>query len=160
MSLDASGTVAKTLTFAKWKGRNYVRQTVIPANPDTPKQQSFRAVFKFITQIFGTLSTLIQGRWKDVADPLSITALNAMVSDNADSFKSGKGLRKDPTLAPGASEAAPTNGAAVAGIQQLTVTWNDSVGANDWATLIYMDTVNNFTAGPDNCIGEIGRAHV
>ena len=33
MSLDATGTIGKTATFSKWKGRNYVRQRVVPANP-------------------------------------------------------------------------------------------------------------------------------
>lgn len=43
MSLDASGSVAKAITFSKWKGRNYVRQLVIPANPRTSGQQTTRA---------------------------------------------------------------------------------------------------------------------
>lgn len=43
MSLDASGSVAGALTFAKWKGRNYVRQLVIPANPRTSGQQTTRS---------------------------------------------------------------------------------------------------------------------
>lgn len=44
MSLDASGTVAKTATFSKWKGRNYVRQRVIPVNRQTDAQQTLRSV--------------------------------------------------------------------------------------------------------------------
>lgn len=43
MSLDASGSVAGAITFSKWKGRNYVRQLVIPANPRTSGQQATRA---------------------------------------------------------------------------------------------------------------------
>lgn len=43
MSLDASGTIAKTLTASKWKGRNYIRQRVIPLNPQSPAQQEVRA---------------------------------------------------------------------------------------------------------------------
>jgi hypothetical protein len=42
MSLDASGSIAGALTFSKWKGRNYVRQLVIPANPRTTGQQTSR----------------------------------------------------------------------------------------------------------------------
>lgn len=43
MSLDASGSIAGALTFSKWKGRNYVRQLVTPANPQTSGQQEVRA---------------------------------------------------------------------------------------------------------------------
>lgn len=42
MSLDASGTVGKTTTFSKWKGRNYVRLRVTPMNPQTADQQASR----------------------------------------------------------------------------------------------------------------------
>lgn len=43
MSLDASGSIAGAITYSKWKGRNYVRQLVIPANPRTTGQQAARA---------------------------------------------------------------------------------------------------------------------
>lgn len=44
MSLDASGTLADTLTASKWKGRNYMRQRIIPANPQTSGQQAVRSI--------------------------------------------------------------------------------------------------------------------
>lgn len=44
LSLDASGTVAETLTASKWKGRNYMRLRIIPANPDTADQQGVRSI--------------------------------------------------------------------------------------------------------------------
>jgi len=45
-SLSASGQIAKTLVFMKWKGIDDVRKYVIPANPNTAAQQVQRA---FIT---------------------------------------------------------------------------------------------------------------
>ena len=42
MSLDASGTVAKTAVFSKWNGINYVRHRVIPKNPRTDLQAQAR----------------------------------------------------------------------------------------------------------------------
>lgn len=44
LSLDASGTVAGTLTASKWKGINYMRQRVIPKNPNSFKQLAIRGV--------------------------------------------------------------------------------------------------------------------
>lgn len=44
LSLDASGTVASTLTASKWKGRNYMRLRIIPANPKTAGQQAVRSI--------------------------------------------------------------------------------------------------------------------
>jgi len=45
MSIDASGTYAKQLTYAKWKGIRYVRNHVIPANPRTTNQMTIRDAF-------------------------------------------------------------------------------------------------------------------
>lgn len=42
MSLDASGSVAGTITFSRWKGRNYVRQRVIPTYTNTALQSKIR----------------------------------------------------------------------------------------------------------------------
>lgn len=42
MSMEASGSYAGVITFAKWKGRQYVRQLVIPANPHSADQESAR----------------------------------------------------------------------------------------------------------------------
>lgn len=44
LSLDASGTVASTLTASKWKGRNYMRLRIIPANPKTAGQKAVRSI--------------------------------------------------------------------------------------------------------------------
>ena len=41
LSLEASGTIANSMTFSKWKGRPYVRTRVTPALPGP--QDSTRA---------------------------------------------------------------------------------------------------------------------
>ena len=45
LSLGASGSLAKTLTYSKWKGRLYARRHVIPANPQTVAQTLTRDIF-------------------------------------------------------------------------------------------------------------------
>lgn len=44
LSLDASGSIANTMTFSRWKGRNYVRQRVIPTYTNTTLQAKVRAL--------------------------------------------------------------------------------------------------------------------
>lgn len=46
MSVDASGTIYKTLTASIWKGRNYIRGYFIPSNPNTPAQQAQRTLMQ------------------------------------------------------------------------------------------------------------------
>ena len=42
MSIDASGKFGGTIVFSKWKGRNVVRQLVVPANPNSAGQEAAR----------------------------------------------------------------------------------------------------------------------
>lgn len=46
LSLDASGSVASTMTFSRWKGVNYVRQRVIPTYSNTTTQALIRALVR------------------------------------------------------------------------------------------------------------------
>ena len=48
MSMEASGTIGKTLTFANWVGRQYVRRWTRPANPQTASQMGQRNAFSVI----------------------------------------------------------------------------------------------------------------
>lgn len=43
---EYKGTLGKSVTAAKWKGRNYFKKHFKPANPNTEKQQSTRTAFK------------------------------------------------------------------------------------------------------------------
>ncbi len=45
LSFGASGTIGKLMTFASWRGRPYVRQRVVPANPQTTAQTLTRDIF-------------------------------------------------------------------------------------------------------------------
>lgn len=48
MSMEASGTIGKTLTFANWVGRQYVRRWTRPSNPQTADQMEQRNAFSVI----------------------------------------------------------------------------------------------------------------
>jgi len=44
MSMSASGSIGKAITFAAWKGTSYVRELVIPHNPQSNDQGDVRLV--------------------------------------------------------------------------------------------------------------------
>ena len=48
MSMEASGTIGQTLTFANWVGRQYVRRWTRPSNPQTADQMDQRNAFSVI----------------------------------------------------------------------------------------------------------------
>lgn len=82
MSLDASGTLGDAITFSKWKGRNYVRERIIPSNPKSGAQTGRRAMFKFLSQAWADLAAGPKASWQDLADELVASTFNAFVSDN------------------------------------------------------------------------------
>lgn len=82
MSLDASGTLGNAITFSKWKGRNYVRERVIPSNPKSGAQIGRRAMFGFLTQYWGILPTVSKATWQPLADQLVVSRFNAFISAN------------------------------------------------------------------------------
>lgn len=48
MSMEASGTVGKSLTFSNWVGRQYVRRWTRPSNPQTVDQMDQRNAFSVV----------------------------------------------------------------------------------------------------------------
>lgn len=70
MSLDASGTIGKALTFSKWKGVNYVRQRVTPYNPQSTGQTTHRTTFSDAVALWQVKDASTQGDWNDRAKEL------------------------------------------------------------------------------------------
>lgn len=64
LSLDASGTVASTMVFSRWKGINYVRQRVIPTYSNTTKQAAIRKLIKDASQAWASETSPIDSAYK------------------------------------------------------------------------------------------------
>jgi hypothetical protein len=67
MSIDASGTYANQLTYAKWKGIRYVRNQVIPANPRTAEQINVKNAFTVALDQWHQESETTKDLWKAAA---------------------------------------------------------------------------------------------
>ena len=57
MSMDASGKFGGAIVFSKWKGRNVVRQLVIPSNPNSAGQELARNRTRVTGAIQGWVNT-------------------------------------------------------------------------------------------------------
>lgn len=101
MSVGASGTYGKALTYATWKGRNYVRQRVIPMNPKSAAQTGIRSMMSWISQRWNGLSAGNKATWDDMAETKQISAFNAFVGENLDRWQ----VNDTPTDAFPAAEA-------------------------------------------------------
>jgi hypothetical protein len=82
-SLDASGSLGGAIVASKWKGRNYMRRLVIPANPRSGGQTANRAIVGFLAQIWAGLSAPDQATWNDLAAQGNFSAFNALVRYDA-----------------------------------------------------------------------------
>jgi len=82
LSLKASGTVGKTQTYASWRGVNYVRSRVIPANPQTMAQQATRNTFIYLSALWKQLPADAQAPWTLYAKGQPFTDRNALAMFN------------------------------------------------------------------------------
>lgn len=80
LSFGASGTLAKTMVYSKWKGRPYVRRHVIPANPKTVAQTLTRDTFGSANAIWKISPAIFQEPWDRFATGQVLTGRNAMIS--------------------------------------------------------------------------------
>lgn len=153
MSLDASGSLAGTLVFSKWKGRNYVRQLVIPANPRYPKMVSVREMFKFLSQRWKPdLSDASQATWDDRADDMIVSPFNAYMSYNQKRWKNFIGpSHDDPATAAGAQPSCEV-GTSVGGVRMVTLTTRSDTPNDGWGFLWFRATNDGFDTAFDNLV--------
>lgn len=155
MSLDASDSLGKAIVFSKWKGRNYVRKLVKPANPRSGLQVGMRAGMAFYAKAYGPLSAAAKANWKAAVKKRNLSPINGFSSAGQKRLRRNLGVQQDPTLAAGAVEAAPTAVTPTAGTRQVIITWTDSAGAGDFCTFIYRSTSTGFTPSPATLIAII-----
>jgi len=82
LSLGASGSIAKSLVFASWKGIPYARVHVIPANPNSANQQEVRGVFATLTAMWKRMPQLARDPFEYAVRGIPMTARNKHIQLN------------------------------------------------------------------------------
>ncbi len=155
MSLDASGSLAGVIVFSKWKGRNYARQLVTPANPKSGGQVGMRAMFKFLSQIWDGLTDSNKATWEDRADNLIASPFNAFMSYNQRRWRDfNTPTIEDPATETGTAPTGPT-GVATPNVRSMSVVLTDGANAPDFAYAIFRSITGTFTLNWDNCIAVV-----
>jgi len=132
MSLTASGTIAQTLTYAAWKGVNYVRTRVIPANPRSTAQQSTRNVFKFVNDLYKFLPGIAREPWIAAVRSQAMTEANLFASKNVGVLRDETDLAMI-TLSPGAAGGIPPQSIVLTpGTNQISVAVTGAAGPTGW----------------------------
>ena len=155
MSLDASGSLAGTLVFSKWKGRNYIRQLVIPTNPKSGGQVGVRAMFKFLSQVWDGLTDANKATWEDRADDMIVSEFNAFMSYNQRRWRDfDTPSKEDPATETGTAPTGPT-GVATPNVRSMTLAISDGANAPDFGYAIFRSLTSTFTLNWDNCIAVV-----
>jgi len=160
MSVDASGKFGGSMVFAKWKGRNYARQLVIPQNPQSAKQKGVRAMMAFLATVWKAKAL---PKWTDYsvdAAARAISTFNAYMAANLARWQ----LNKTPAQVYPAADA---TGACVittatmtgyAGYMSAVIT--PATNANIFGVAVYRDSAAITAPGWANCVAIIPRSGV
>lgn len=92
MGVSASGTIGDALTFGNWKGINYARERVIPANPRSTAQQAQRGLMAFVVKAWQLAPASVQNPWLATARGTGMTGFNLFVKRNLLSLKGQSNL--------------------------------------------------------------------
>jgi hypothetical protein len=78
-SLDARGSIGKSITYSIWKGLNYVRRLVVPENPNTDDQVVVRTIMTDGSQKWsdGTITASDKLLWNAFAEGKAFSGFNA-----------------------------------------------------------------------------------
>lgn len=155
MSLDASGTVAGTATFSKWKGRNYVRQRVIPSNPQTAAQTAVRAMFAGLVALWKANTEALTAAFDTRAKQLNISAFNAFVGYNQTQVSQGKFPADQVDAVPVAPEENISDLDNTVANRTVELTWTASIDANVWLVLVYRKLGGDPTGTNSELVGSI-----
>lgn len=101
LSFGASGSIAKTAVFSKWKGVPYVRQHVTPSNPQSAAQTLTRNVFQFASDMWKGAGSLVRAPWDRFATGQAFTGRNSFIGKNTAALRS-EVLMTDFVGSPGA----------------------------------------------------------
>jgi len=152
MSVDASGKFGGSMVFSKWKGRNYVRQLVVPENPGDPKQLGVRAMMRFLATQWKLKALPKWTGWTAAATAKSISTFNAYVSENLARWQ----LFKTPTEVYPAAETAYTDTVATQGtvgnVGFATIEVTPTSGTALWGIAIFRDPATITVPSWANCV--------
>lgn len=152
-SLSASGKLANTLVFSRWKGRPYVRELVTPANPQSAAQVAIRAMMRFLAQYWASMTTGQQASWEDLADAQSISAFNAFTQYNLREWRDFymPGLQYPLTRAQ-TPDALTSWTAGAVGRDIILGATAAAVNGDNLLITIHRSLVTGFTPNWNNCI--------
>jgi len=154
-SFEASGTIGKIATFSKWKGRPYVRQRVVPANPRSALQVATRAMMRFLSQAWTSVGSTPQGTWDDLAASAQISPFNSYVGRNQNRFREFQAPSQSYPAAETGTPPVATLDSATGGPSYIDVAFTITTLNDVWGVMIFRSPTGTFTPSRANLIAVI-----
>ncbi len=82
LSLSASGSIGKTVTYDKWKGRKFARAYAVPTGPQTPAQALTRKIFQWLSQVWLDSPAIMRAPYDFLASHHPVTPSNVFMGKN------------------------------------------------------------------------------
>lgn len=155
LSLDASGSIGKTVTYSNWKGRGYAKKYSVPTDNHQPGHLGMRAAMGFLSTQWSGLATADKDTWNSTAVDEQISEFDAYVGFNL--------LRTVETNAPTKAQP-PTPATFAPGTVGFTVTPKSSFvdvqfgfvpTPVTWSMTIFRSDVNAFTPSLANMVHQV-----
>jgi hypothetical protein len=155
MSVSASGTFAKTMTFANWKGRAYARSRVIPTNPKSAAQLGVRAMMKFLAEEWAGLAALDKATYDTAAAARSISAYNQYISENLARWQMSQAPSQASPPAEASTPLTITTQTLTGGEGHITITLTPSGGTDIWGLAIFRESAEITAPSWANCVAVV-----
>lgn len=131
MSFGARGQIGKAMVTSKWKGIDYARQYVIPANPRTTAQQANRTRFALLREMWKLSPPDVRLPWTIFALGRNFLNFNAFVGEN-NRLLNGQMSMETMLMSPGARGGLPPQAVAATngsndGELEVTITPPDTL---------------------------------
>jgi hypothetical protein len=133
LSFNASGSLAKSVVYSKWKGVNYARQHVIPSNPRSTAQTTTRQAFTWLHESFKYFPAAVTDAWKTYAKGKPLTGPNAYMQGNLPTMRGATHLTDLLFAKPTGGGPSALSNTTTAGATQLTVTPGIPTLPTGWA---------------------------
>lgn len=133
MGFDASGTIAKTIVYAKWRGLSYGRRWVAPAQPRTGAQMETRNTFSFLQAAYKRAPEVFTAPWVAGSKGRPLTDRNLFTKANL-SHLLGEANLDAFEFSPGALGGLPPESMVITpGANQLSIAITPPASPTGWA---------------------------
>jgi hypothetical protein len=152
LSVNATGTLAKTLIHSSCRGTPYTKRHVIPNDPKSPKQLARRATVKWLCNAWHHSTAAQKASWSPIALADNLPEYQAFLRYNLIRFRDN--LPCTPLYPPDGLGPVPnySNKYADAEVGRIKLQIQDNATQRYWAFTTHRNTTSTVTPSPDNIV--------